>query len=68
VKALLHAELLKLRSTRTTAGLLLATLGLVALTVAVSVPDVGGGNGPFSLGDPDLWPTQWRQVLAFPSC
>ena len=31
VKALLQAELLKLRSTRTTAGLLLATLGLVGL-------------------------------------
>ena len=54
MKALLHAELLKLRSTRMTAGLLLATLGLVALTVAVSVPDVGAANGPFSLGDPDL--------------
>ena len=54
MKALLHAELLKLRSTRMTAGLLLATLGLVALTVAVSVPDVGDENAPLSLGDPDL--------------
>ena len=54
MKALLHAELLKLRSTRMTAGLLLATLGLVALTVAVSVPDVGDENTPLSLGDPDL--------------
>ena len=54
MKALLHAELLKLRSTRMTAGLLLATLGLVALTVAVSVPDVGNENAPLSLGDPDL--------------
>ena len=54
MKALLHAELLKLRSTRMTAGLLLATLGLVALTVAVSVPDVGNENTPLSLGDPDL--------------
>jgi len=54
VKALLHAELLKLRSTRMTAGLLLATLGLVALTVAVSVPAVGDENTPLSLGDPGL--------------
>ena len=43
MKALLHAELLKLRSTRMTAGLLLATLGLVALTVAIECP---GGRRP----------------------
>ena len=54
MRALLHAELLKLRSTRMTAGLLLATLGLVALTVVVSVPDVGTENAPLALGDPDL--------------
>ena len=54
VKALLHAELLKLRSTRTTAGLLLATLGLVALTVASGVPKVGAAEGPLSLDDPGL--------------
>ena len=40
MSALVHAELLKLR-TRTTAGLLLATFGLVALTVAVSIPKAG---------------------------
>ena len=54
MNALLHAELRKLRSTRMTAGLLLATLGLVALTVAVSVPDVGAANAPTTLGDPNL--------------
>jgi ABC-2 type transport system permease protein len=54
VKALLHAELLKLRSTRTTAGLLLATLGLVALTVGSEVPKAGAAEGPLSLDDPGL--------------
>ena len=54
MRALLHAELLKLRSARTTAGLLLATLGLVALTVAASVPDVGDGEAQLSLADPGL--------------
>ncbi len=54
MKALLHAELLKLRSTRTTAGLLLATFALVALTVATTVPHVGDENAPLSLDDPGL--------------
>jgi ABC-2 type transport system permease protein len=54
VKALVHAEVLKLRSTRTPAGLLLATLGLVALTVAVNVPKVGAENAPVSRDDPGL--------------
>ena len=54
MNALLRAELLKVRSTRTTAGLLLATLGLVALTVVSEVPQVGAAQGPLSLDDPDL--------------
>lgn len=54
MKALVHAEVLKLRSTRTPTGLLLATLGLVALTVAVNVPKVGAENAPVSLDDPGL--------------
>ncbi|HSV37490.1 MAG TPA: ABC transporter permease subunit [Nocardioidaceae bacterium] len=54
MKALLAAEMLKLRSTRTTAGLLLATLGLVALTVGSEIPKVGAAEGPLSLDDPDL--------------
>ena len=54
MRALLRAELLKLRSTRTTAGLLLATLGLVALSVVAGVPKVGAAEGPLSLHDPDL--------------
>jgi len=54
VKALLHAEVLKLRSTRTPVGLLLATLALVALTVAVNLPKVGAKNVPVSLDDPGL--------------
>jgi len=54
VKALLHAELLKLRSTRTTLGLLVATVGLMSLTVTVSVPKVGNDDAPISLHDPGL--------------
>jgi ABC-2 type transport system permease protein len=54
VKALVHAELLKLRSTRMTAVLLLATLGLVALTIATNVPDVFDENAALSLDDPAL--------------
>lgn len=54
MKALLHAELLKLRSTRATVGLLLATLAVVALTVTVNVPKVGDENAPLSLDDPNL--------------
>ena len=54
MKALLQAELLKLRSTRTTAGLLVATLGLVALTVVAEVPKVGAAEAALSLDDPGL--------------
>ena len=51
MRALIHAELLKLR-TRTTAGLLLATLALVALTVAASIPKVGATNAPRAVERP----------------
>lgn len=54
MRSLLHAELLKLRSTRTTAGLLLATLGLVALTVGSEVPTAGATEEWLSLDDPGL--------------
>jgi hypothetical protein len=54
VKALVHAELIKLRSTRMTLVLLLATLGLVILTIEVNVPDVGAENEAFSLDDRGL--------------
>ncbi len=54
MKALVRAEVLKLRSTRTPVWLLLATLALVALTVAVNVPEVGNENAPVSLDDPGL--------------
>jgi ABC-2 type transport system permease protein len=53
MKALIAAELLKLR-TRTTAGLLLATFALVALTSTVSIPKVGAENAPVPLDDPGL--------------
>jgi ABC-2 type transport system permease protein len=53
VTALVRAELLKLR-TRTATGLLLATLALVALTVAVNVPKAGTAHTPVSLHDPGL--------------
>jgi ABC-2 type transport system permease protein len=52
--ALIHAELLKLRSTRVTAFLLLGALALVVLTAVVSVPKSGDENAPLSLDDPDL--------------
>lgn len=54
MRALLRAELLKLRSTRTTAGLLLATLALVALTFTSEIPKAGAAEGPLSLDDQDL--------------
>jgi ABC-2 type transport system permease protein len=50
MRALVHAEVLKLR-TRTAAWLLLATLGLVALTITFSVGDT---NASVSLDDPGL--------------
>jgi len=53
VKALVHAEVLKLRSTRTPVWLLLGTLGLVALTVTLTVADAAK-NAPVSLDDPGL--------------
>jgi ABC-2 type transport system permease protein len=54
MRALVQAELLKLRSTRTPAWLLLATLGLVVLAVAVNLPTAGARNAPVSLDDPGL--------------
>ena len=51
--AMVRAELLKLR-TRAATGLLLATLALVALTVAVNVPTADAGRAPVSLHDPGL--------------
>lgn len=53
MKALVHAELLKLRSSRTPVGLLLATLALVMLTIEVSIPSSGETLG-VSLDDPGL--------------
>lgn len=55
--ALLDAELLKLRSTRATALLVLATLVLAVLTVATTVPGVIEENPWISLKDPDLLAT-----------
>ena len=57
MKALIHAELLKLRSTRTLLGLLVATLALTAMTVAFTVPKVGDRSAPLSLDDPHLLTT-----------
>jgi len=53
--ALVHAELLKLGSSRTSAGLLLATLALVALTISMNVPQAGGETIGPSLDDPGLF-------------
>lgn len=54
MKALLEAELLKMRSTRATALMVLATLGLAVLTVATAVPGLLDENPSISLQDPDL--------------
>jgi ABC-2 type transport system permease protein len=54
VNALVAAELLKLRSTRTAALLLVATLVLLTLTVIVSVPESADAPAPLALDDPDL--------------
>ena len=54
MKALVDAEVLKLRSTRMVAGLLLAMLCLVLLTAVSSVPTARASAGPMSLDDPAL--------------
>jgi ABC-2 type transport system permease protein len=54
MRALIRAEVLKLRSTRVTAGLALATLLMVPLTATVSVPQTGSDNAPVPLDDPSL--------------
>ncbi|MEO7268616.1 MAG: ABC transporter permease [Knoellia sp.] len=54
MRTLLAAELLKLRSTRATALLALATLLLAVLTVATTVPGVIDQNALLALDDPDL--------------
>lgn len=52
--ALVRAELLKLSSTRLTLWLLLANLALVAVTVALSVPQPDAPDALLSLDDPAL--------------
>ena len=54
MRALVHAELLKLR-TRIAIGLVLATLALVCLTVSVSVPEAGDREAPIPIDDPTLF-------------
>jgi hypothetical protein len=54
VNALVRAELLKLRSTRMLAWLLLATLAMVVVTVAVTVPSAGESDAGLSLHEPAL--------------
>lgn len=54
MRALLRAEWLKLRSTRSTRGLLLAAFALTVLTVVVNIPHAGPGRGPLSLDDPTV--------------
>jgi hypothetical protein len=56
VNALVRAELLKLRSTRMLAWLLLATVAMVVVTVAVSVPSASEPDGGLSLHEPALLP------------
>lgn len=54
MRPLVHAEMLKLRTTRTTGWLLLATLATEALMVAFSIPKRGAQNAPVPLDDPAL--------------
>jgi ABC-2 type transport system permease protein len=56
VSALVRAELLKLRTTRTLAWLLLATLAMVVVTVAASVPSANEPDAGLSLHEPALLP------------
>lgn len=52
--SLIRAELLKLRTTRMTLGLVLASLAFVVLTVTATVPPAGGQDAPLSLTDGNL--------------
>jgi len=52
--SLVHAELLKLRTTRTAGWLLLATVGTVALMLGFSIPNRGAQDALVPLDDPGL--------------
>lgn len=54
MSALVRAELVKLRSTRSQPWLLLATLAMVVLTIAFTTPSAGAQNNPLSLDQPSL--------------
>lgn len=54
MNALTRAELLKLRSTRMLPWLLLATLAMVVVTVAFSVPTANARDNPLSHVEPTL--------------
>lgn len=54
MRALVHAELLKLRTTRAPGWLLLAMLAMVVLIVAVQVDEAGTKDAPVPLDDPGL--------------
>ena len=56
MSALVRAELLKLRSTRTLAWLLVATMAMVVVTVAVTVPSTGNAEAGLSLHEAELLP------------
>lgn len=64
--ALLRAELLKLRSTRLPLGLFLGTLALVAVTIAVSVPQADAQDVPLTLDDPRLLAVVVGESLGVP--
>ncbi len=54
MRPLVHAELLKLRTTRTTGWLLLATLATEAMMMAFSIPKRGAQDAQVPLDDPGL--------------
>ena len=66
MKALLQAELLKLRSTRLPLGLFLGTLAMVAVTIAVSVPKADAQDVPLTLDDPRLLAVVVGESLGVP--
>jgi ABC-2 type transport system permease protein len=66
MRSLVHAELVKLHSTRTPAWLLLATLALMVLGIAVSVPSGGATNSVVPLDDPRLLASIIADILGVP--
>lgn len=66
MRSLVHAELVKLRSTRTSAWLLLATVVLMVLGIVVNVPSSGATNSGVPLDDSQLLASIVADILGVP--